>query len=528
MASGNPAGKKAEANGSVRRRQRSGYSRRQIQASWWAALVSLTAMAASCAFPDFKVGPESQAGGKSGAGAGGAPRGGAPAGGAPAGGKAGGGVAAGEAGEGGAGGNSAGGAANADCTISPDGSPCETGMICNKGDCVAGCWIDGIYVEAQTPKPDNPCWSCDPEQSTAEWSDAPTAHCVQAIAAGYSHSCAVVNGAAYWWGAGQSESPVEVSDLTSGVSAIDAGSTHNCAVANGAAYCWGDNFGGWLGVGDRMSRLTPAPLDLAGVSAVAAGYQHSCAVSNSVAFCWGINMAGQLALPPGTTERWTPTQVQGLPVSVSAVGAGGAYSCALAGGAVYCWGDNQTAQLGSGSTTPTQDIAIVMGLPARISAIDVGYNHACALANGAAYCWGLNGSGQAGGRPAQEIGPPTYATRAILVEGLDSGVSAIAAGGSHTCAVVRGSARCWGNNHYGQLGDGTIWPRVQGPQFMVTSAQVEGLTSGVTAIAAGNTHTCAIVNGTAQCWGDNSAGQLGHGPAGNDVSVPRPRAVELP
>ena len=101
------------------------------------------------------------------------------------------------------------------------------------------------------------------------------------------------------------------------------------------------------------------------------------------------------------------------------------------------------------------------------------------------------------------------------VSGLAGGVTAITSNGSHTCAITaEGSAKCWGENHYGQLGDGTT------EVDRYTPVPVTGLTSGVTAIAAGGAHTCAIVDGTAKCWGYGAGGQLGDDSGGYSRSEP--------
>jgi alpha-tubulin suppressor-like RCC1 family protein len=138
-------------------------------------------------------------------------------------------------------------------------------------------------------------------------------------------------------------------------------------------------------------------------------------------------------------------------------------------------------------------------LPSAQHSLAVGSDHTCALLNdGTARCWGYNGYGALGdGTTTQRLAP-------VAVSGISSAV-ALTAGENHTCALLaNGTARCWGSNYAGQLGDGTTTERS-------TPVAVSGL-SGAVALTAGGAHTCALLaNGTARCWGDNNNGQLGDG-----------------
>lgn len=128
----------------------------------------------------------------------------------------------------------------------------------------------------------------------------------------------------------------------------------------------------------------------------------------------------------------------------------------------------------------------------------LGHSHQCVIIKGAAKCWGSNKFGQLGNKSKKNRSMP------VPVEGLSEGVITITSGLNHSCALVYNTVKCWGDNTYGQLGNVSR-------KSSSIPVQVSGLTYGIQAIVAGDNHTCAIMNGSLVCWGDNRRGQLGIG-----------------
>ena len=294
-----------------------------------------------------------------------------------------------------------------------------------------------------------------------------------------------------------------VSNASGNYAMIAAGLEHTCALTSaGAVKCWGGNDGGQLG--DNSATLRNTPVDVnglsSGVTAIATGTFHTCALTSGGSVkCWGDNGGGQLG-DNSSTQRSTPVGVSDLSSGVAAITAGDYHTCALtSGGAVKCWGSNSFGELGDTSLTQRLIPTDVSGLSSGVIAIAAGMSHTCALTNaGAVKCWGSNSSGQLGDSSTSPRNIP------VAVSGLSSGVMAIAAGSSFTCALtISGGIKCWGDNAFGQLGDNSTTPRN-------TPVTVSGLSANVITIAAGGGHACALTSaGAVKCWGSNGNAQLG-------------------
>jgi alpha-tubulin suppressor-like RCC1 family protein len=252
----------------------------------------------------------------------------------------------------------------------------------------------------------------------------------------------------------------------------------------------------WIGAARRLALfLLPilpvsahADTELSGIASIAAGGLHTCALTAGGAVrCWG-------RLPFGTNGAYinalVPMDAPGMQSGVRAIAAGGGGTCALMdSGAVECFG-----------SIP----GYVPASPTEVAAISVGGGHACVLTSaGGVKCWGANTQGQLGN------GTTTASTSPVNVAGLASGVTAVSAGASHTCAsMAGGGVKCWGANTYDYYSGGFTYHLVSGAlgagdiPDQWSPVDVVGLTEAVVALSAAYRNTCAVTaSGAAKCWG---------------------------
>jgi alpha-tubulin suppressor-like RCC1 family protein len=306
------------------------------------------------------------------------------------------------------------------------------------------------------------------------------------------------------------------------------------AAVPGGVQAWGLNTsGGQLCNGGAANSSTPvaaaAPAN-ANVTAISAGAFHSLAVISGAVFGCGVNRFGQLG--NGTTVNSLSPVAAAAPANANivAVSAGWDHSLALSTtGTVYAWGNDRWGQLGN-NATPTAVaapaiVAFPVGTPA-MTAIAAGAYFSLSLDNtGQVWSWGYNLEGELG-QPAAGfciLAPltPCSATPVKVAAPANAGVTAIAAGGMHSLAIIGGAVWGWGRNNQGQLGNGNAPTGTAVPVAALAPAN-----ANVSAIAAGWQHSLALTStGGVLAWGWNASGQLGDGTLTNQNA---PEALAAP
>jgi alpha-tubulin suppressor-like RCC1 family protein len=328
--------------------------------------------------------------------------------------------------------------------------------------------------------------------------------------------------------------------------ALAAGGWHTCMISTAnKAKCWGLNANNQLGTNITVDAVADVPGEMGGnllysdltsrpVTQVASGWYHHCAILSGGAMkCWGLNIDGALGVGdannrgdgPGEMGANLPALALGAGRTAKSMGLGAYHSCAaLDNNLLKCWGSNWEGQLGYNDTTlrlapSSSTIILGTGLTVHTTAVNPvsgGSAHTCALlSNNQVKCWGFNAEGQLGyGDTTNRLAPDT----ATVNLGFGRSAKAVAAGNQHTCAILdTNQVKCWGANWNGQLGYGDTTNRLSPPASTVS------LGSGRTAKAISTRYdtTCVWLDtNQLKCWGANFAGQAGVGNTTNQLAPP--------
>lgn len=378
------------------------------------------------------------------------------------------------------------------------------------------------------------------------------------------------------------------------VTKVGVGERYGCIVTNGGLACWGDRTNGQLADGTFTGsrKVTPEVSgyptigvwqdtpgwqhDFAATGPLSAGDAFRCTTANAVLFCWGSNSWQEGATTKTGKLGTETTTSQGQPTmtnpdnllnfnitnpddpsdtftapftAVEKISSSNNHSCMistnLTGPSLYCWGQNNHGQLGTGDTndkdkptaTSTYNFftAPYSWTSGRIvTDVSTGPRNTCAIADGRLYCWGDRTSGIVGS--SSSTGNATTPVLVDVFASNDYQVTSVSVGENHACAVANGDLYCWGNNANCATGhspcSGSIPIYCSGTSSCNTRRNAARVTTGtmattygnlptanVTQVSAGNGYSCAVINATISCWGRSNLGQTGTG-GSNDVTAP--------
>lgn len=310
---------------------------------------------------------------------------------------------------------------------------------------------------------------------------------------------------------------------------VRAGCAHTLALtARGQVLAWGSDDAGQLGDGRMTDTANPVRVKLprgTKITAIRAGCEHSLALtSKGKVLAWGYNHGGELG-NGSTANSDVPVRVRlSRHARVTAISTGQYFSLArTAKGQVLAWGDNDSGELGDGSTT-SSNVPVRVALPAGVRATAVSAEEETSLARtsggGGLFGWGDNSLGQLGDGTTTSSDTPVSIS--ILVRGPSPGhLISLFGGCGHTVALLSsGEVLAWGSNVFGQLGDGTTTSS-DTPVVVMLPASAK-----VTAISAGCATSYALTrSGHLLAWGLGAIGELGDG---STTSSDTPVRVDLP
>lgn len=279
------------------------------------------------------------------------------------------------------------------------------------------------------------------------------------------------------------------------------GDSHTALIKrDGTLWMWGDNQMGELGDGTTTERQVPQKVDgLKGVVDVSLGAQDTGAITEDGSlYMWGRNDYGQVGMGitgDSKTPIKNPVKIMDHVEKIAL----GNYHCAAItkDKELYVWGSNHYGELGNGKSGYDQKETKPIKIMDHVVDVDLGDYHTAAVKeDGSLYVWGDNYYGQ--------IGDGTVGSTAVTEpKKVMEDVKTVRLGG-YTCGAIKknGSLYMWGNNDYGQTGIGS-------EEYYVTPAKIA---ENVAMLALGASNTALLKeNGDMWIWGWNAYGQVGNG-----------------
>lgn len=281
-----------------------------------------------------------------------------------------------------------------------------------------------------------------------------------------------------------------------------------------------------LSDGSRTSLPWNVHLEVAGndrLSMLDSGTHHSCAIDFGKLRCWGSNQYGELGVNLNSAQMSSSYVPMFAKIraadggndlnNIMQVSAGGDFTCALTqGGAVKCWGRGDYGQLGNGDILHKLGAVAVSGMDTGVVRVEAGIGSACALKNdGSVFCWGNNMYGNLGNGSAFGAKSNVPVQVKLDAETPLAGAVALSVGAMQACALLAdGQVKCWGRGNAGQLGRGSTDDSNYAASVLEFGAP-PALYRAV-ALSSGYDSVCAqLANGQVKCWGANPYGELGIG-----------------
>jgi alpha-tubulin suppressor-like RCC1 family protein len=327
---------------------------------------------------------------------------------------------------------------------------------------------------------------------------------------------------------------------------IVSGDSHTCAILfDNKIVCWGRDNYGQLGDGDSSTASRHLPSLIAPgamgntyqATDLTAGAFHTCAIFNAETYCWGYNQYATLGIGSSDINPHSlPIKISSTLNNLKTVVAGNTGSCALTnliGSDIYtyCWGRNDSGQVGNASTlsvgeSPYNGVSPPAGVRRTVTAGDyiknftslmLGHSHTCAInSSSKVYCWGSDLYGQLGNNSTSSTSNsiPLIVQYSSGSDFVAQSLGKVSGSVQHSCAIVSvppiNKAYCWGFNSSGQLGTSNNSNALNPTAVTATSGNVL-YNKNVQKLAMGSFNTCVVADSKVYCWGSNTYGQLGDG-----------------